>query len=280
MSSIDRLLKGSIDMHVHAAPDPLIERRLDAWQLALQAKEAGMKEVVLKSHNYPTAPLANILNQIVYDDLIIGSLCLNEENGGLNPRAVEVSAKLGAKIIWMPTFSSIVDKKKKGENGGIYILNKDNRLVPEMKPILEIIKSYDLILATGHISLAEIFIVTDEARRMGIKVVITHPLTKSFGSPLTIEQQQALVAKGAFIEHCFVVTMPFFECLDPMQIVKAITEVGMERCVLSTDFGQVYNPVPVEGMRMMIAAMLKCGLSEREVELLIKINPAQLLDLS
>lgn len=280
MSSIDQLLKGAIDFHVHAAPD-IRERRLDALQLARQAEQAGMKAVVLKSHCYPTAPLAYIVNQIVPGILVIGSLCLNKENGGLNPEAVEVSAKLGAKVIWMPTFSSVVDKKRKGESGGIYILDKDNQLVPEMKPILEIIESNHLLLATGHISSAEIFTLTDEARRMGIRVVITHPLTETAGCPLTTEQQQALVAKGAFIEHCFNPTMPLHaQRLDPMQIVKAVREVGVEHCILSTDFGQPYNPAPVEGVRMMIAAMLQCGLNEREVELLVKVNPAQLLDLT
>lgn len=279
MSSIDQLLKGAIDMHVHAAPD-IRERRLDALQLARQAEQAGMKAVVLKSHCYPTAPLAYIVNQIVPGILVIGSLCLNKENGGLNPEAVEVSAKLGAKVIWMPTTSSVPDKKREGESGGIYILDKDNQLVPEMKPILEIIEGNHLLLATGHISPAEIFTLTDEARRMGIRVVITHPLTTTAGSPLTIEQQQALVAKGAFIEHCFLPTMPLSARLDPMEIVKAVREVGVEHCVLSTDFGQAHNPAPVEGVRMMIAAMLQYGLNEREVELLVKVNPAQLLDLT
>ena len=39
MSNIDQLLHGSIDMHVHAGPDSLIERRLDALQVAEQARE-------------------------------------------------------------------------------------------------------------------------------------------------------------------------------------------------------------------------------------------------
>ena len=43
--------------------------------------------------------------------------------------------------------------------------------------------------------------------------------------------------------------------------------------------GQNYNPAPAEGMRMMIGYMLKYWLSEKEIELMIKTNPAKLLGL-
>ena len=279
MSIIDQLLKGSIDMHVHAAPDPMGARRLDAMQLALQAKEAGMSAVVFKSHHYPTAPVAQIVNQVVQGVLLIGSLTLNRENGGLNPIAVEASAKLGAKVIWMPTINSTVDLRRRGKEEVVCILNEEGKLAPQMKPILEIIESNNLVLATGHISLAEILALADETQRMGIKLVVTHPLTHSFGNSLTIEQQQALVARGAYIEHCFNVCMPLFERLDPKIIAEAIKTVGSEHCILSTDLGQVGNPSPVEGVRMMIAAMLKCGLNRQEVELLVSTNPSHLLSL-
>ena len=44
MSVIDKLFQGSIDMHAHYAPDPTVERRLNALQAAHQAQEAGMKK--------------------------------------------------------------------------------------------------------------------------------------------------------------------------------------------------------------------------------------------
>jgi hypothetical protein len=58
MDAIDRLMYGSTDMHVHTAPDPHIERSVDAPQAAAQAEAAGMRAIVLKSHDYPTTPLA------------------------------------------------------------------------------------------------------------------------------------------------------------------------------------------------------------------------------
>jgi len=277
-------MKGALDFHVHAAPDPFRERRLDALDLAMQAKEAGMKAIVLKCHHYCTAPLAYTVNRIVPDFRLIGSLALNKGVGGLSPEVVEVAARLGAKVIWMPTFSSVVDTERRANKSsserGISLIEQDGKLVSPMAPILEIIRDNNIVLATAHISIPEIYAITTEARRRQIKVTITHPLTEGFGSTLTIEQQKELVNKGAYIEHCFVACMPSSPGrLDPAVMVKHIKAVGVEHCILSSDFGQAINPSPPEGFRMMLAHMHKFGLSEKELEILVKINPAKLLDL-
>ena len=281
MSIIEKLLQGSIDMHVHHGPDARIERRLDALQIALQAKEAGMRAVVLKNHDYPTAPLAYMANQIVQDTTIVGSICLNFEVGGLNAHAVAASAKLGAKVVWMPTFDSANDMREKGlTEEGITIFDGEGKLLPVVEEILDIIKNYQMVLATGHLSVSEAFALVDKARRKEIsKIVVTHPLLETLGACLSLEEQRRMVEKGAFIEHCFAITMPLEERLDPVKITEAVREVGAEHCIMSTDFGQDFNPAPAEGMRMMIATMLKCGLTEKEIELMVKVNPAKLLDL-
>ncbi len=279
MDAIEKILKGSIDMHIHAGPDPRVERKLDALQAAFQAREAGMRAIVLKSHEYPTSPLAHVVSQVVPGINVFGSISLDFEAGGLNPRALEASAKLGAKVVWMPTLCSANDMRKKGLQGGIAIIDGDGRLLPVINDILDIIKNYRMVLATGHISVAESFALVDEARRQGLtKIVITHPLLEEVGAHLSIEEQRRMADKGDFIEHCFADTM-LMNRLDPMKIAEAAKAVGAGRCIMTTDLGQVFNPPPVEGMRMMIAAMLKCGLSEDEIELMIKANPANLLDL-
>jgi imidazolonepropionase-like amidohydrolase len=62
-------------------------------------------------------------------------------------------------------------------------------------------------------------------------------------------------------------------------LVRAIRNVGAEHCIIGTDLGQAFNPTPAEGMRMFIALLLKNGISEREIELMAKVNPAKLLGL-
>jgi len=75
MSKADKLLQGSIDMHVHAGPDVFIERRMDALQVARLAREYGMRGIVFKSHSYLTAPMSYIVNQAVPEISTFGSLC-------------------------------------------------------------------------------------------------------------------------------------------------------------------------------------------------------------
>jgi hypothetical protein len=282
LSTIRKLLRGSIDMHLHHGPDPRVERSVDALQVARQAQEAGMRAIVLKSHEHPTAPVAYILSQVVSDITIFGSICLDLEVGGLNIYALEASAKLGAKVVWMPTFTSANDMKINGRgDGGISVLDTNGKLLPVVDEILDIVKNYQMVLATGHISAPETFALVERAMKKGVSnIVITHPLWPRGGARLGLPEQQRMVEEGAFIEHCFANTMPFPDRLDPMRIVEAVRVVGAEHCIISTDFGQSYNPAPAEGMRMAIATMLKYGLSEREVELMVKVNPATLLGLS
>ncbi len=157
---------------------------MGALQIALQAKEVGMRGIVLKSHDYPTAPVAHTVNQVVHDNAVLGSISLDLEVGGLNTHALEASAKIGAKVVWMPTFTSANDMRETGrdEKEGITILDAEGKLLPSVKNILDIVKSYRMVLATGHISVAEAFALVDEARRKGLpKVVITHPLLERLG---------------------------------------------------------------------------------------------------
>ena len=58
---IDDLVRGSIDMHCHHAPDAMIEERMDALETVKKAREMGMRAVVLKSTYFPTTPMADII---------------------------------------------------------------------------------------------------------------------------------------------------------------------------------------------------------------------------
>jgi len=287
IGGIDDILCGSIDMHVHHGPDSLLERRLDALETAKQAREFGMRGIVLKSHDYPTAALAYLVNQLVPEVSTFGSLCLDYESGGLNTFTVETSAKLGARVVWMPTFSAVNSRSKAADLLGIKLpgegipILRGGKLAPEVTDILHIIKDYDIILASGHLSPEEIFALVKEAKRIGLlKVIITHPLERGVVEEfLDMEAQQQLANEGAFIEHCFLSLMPTGGKLDPSQMVAAIRAVGAEHCIMSTDFGQIYHPPVPEGMRMFIGTMLRYGLTQAEIELMVKVNPTQLLGL-
>lgn len=284
---IDKLVRGSIDMHMHPGPaaGPC---RVDAIEAARQAQQAGMKAIVLKSHSYTAAAIAMMVNQLVPGIHVFGSVCLDFEIGGLNIHALENGAMMGAKVVWMPTFSSANSINMMRAQGlplrgeGISIIDNGGKLVPQMDAVLSTIKRHDMILATGHISPRETFALVKEAQRIGIKkIVLTHPTDKEFlEQVLTIEELQQLVKTGVFAEFTLVGMLPNEFCHNPAEIVRTIKSIGAEHCIISTDLGQPLNPPPAEGMRILIATLFHHGLKPEEIEQMAKVNPASLLGLN
>ena len=67
--------------------------------------------------------------------------------------------------------------------------------------------------------------------------------------------------------------MPAYGYYTGEQVAAAVRAAGPSASILSTDFGQAHNPVPAEGLRMFIAAMLRAGFSPNEVAQMAKHNP-------
>ena len=284
---IDDLVRGSIDMHCHHSPAIIIPGRMDALETTKWARQMGMRALVLKSSYFPTAPLADIINQLVPEVKVFGAICLDYEIGGLNIQALETSAKMGVKMVWMPTHSSLNSRanmrKLPGaslEGDGFSILDAENKLVPEIGKILELVKKYDMILANGHISPRETFTLFEAALAMGIKkLVVTHGLWTNGMVRFTLDELKQLGQMGAYIEHCYVGFLPTDFRNDPKPMVEAIRYIGAEHCIMGSDLGQYYNPSPAEGMRMFIALLYKNGITAQEIELMAKTNSAKLLDM-
>ena len=118
---MENVMQGIIDMHIHAAPD-VRARKLDDLELMEASVQRGVRAIVLKSHNVPTADRAYLVNRVAaekYPDVkftAFGGLCLNHPVGGLNPDAVETSLKLGAKVIWLPTNTAENHYRKNGKD--------------------------------------------------------------------------------------------------------------------------------------------------------------------
>lgn len=283
-------LRDVIDIHIHIGPDAVRPRRVDALDAAKMAEAAGMKAIVLKNKQYVTAPLAKLAEKLVPGIRVFGGICLDKEVGGLNPDAVSLAAGLGTKIVWMPTETASNDLKKsrkplmkrnfKKNMRGIGVCDANGRLLPEVDDILDIIKASDMILGTGHLSTDEILLLIGRARERGVKkIIVNHPLTISFGPTAPIAKQKEMSKMGAFIEHTFVACMPAHDRLDPGSIREAIQEIGADKTIISSDFGQSHNPFPVEGMRMAIETLKGLGVSSKDMDLMTKENPAKLLGL-
>jgi hypothetical protein len=83
-------LRGVIELHVHAGPD-VRPRKMDALTLARAAKAAGMRALLLKSHDTITADLAQMVEAAVGGIRVFGAVTLNEAVGGFNPAAARAA---------------------------------------------------------------------------------------------------------------------------------------------------------------------------------------------
>jgi hypothetical protein len=110
------------------------------------------------------------------------------------------------------------------------------------------------------------------------KIIITHPESSLIRMP--VETQQEINAPGVFFERCFVDTTPLMNFGTTIEEIGGhIRAVGFDSTFVSTDFGQVANPSPVEGMNNYLASLRALGFTESEISKMACLNPAFLMDL-
>ena len=282
------LLRGAVDLHVHTAPD-VFPRKLNDLEAAAQAQEAGLRGVVLKNHFFPTMDRA-AMGEAQTAFHLMGSITLNKTLGGLNPYAVEVAAKAGARVVWMPTIHSFSTVQRPdvvamfqtvirpGEQG--LSLTHDNRLESHVLEVLEAIRDADVVLATGHIRPSEIIALVQEAVNMGLqRIVLTHPLSSLVGMTLTEITELTHLSPAVYVEFtCFDCCPHIKNPMTKEQVAGYITHIGCEHVVITSDGGQTYNPYPMEMLADMLMA-LKQHFRADEIHRMVAENPAYLVRL-
>jgi hypothetical protein len=171
---------GMTDLHAHASPS-LLPRHGDDAQTVAAERELGFSTIVLKSHEGSTVERAAIAGPGVY-----GGVVLNSAIGGANPDAVEVAARLGGRVVWMPTVSSRTHKAgayspelsvHRGFELAPVDVVDDGALRAEWHDVLDVIAARDLLLASGHLSADETVVLFREARRHGVRrLMVNHPM--------------------------------------------------------------------------------------------------------
>ena len=133
-----------------------------------------------------------------------------------------------------------------------------------------------MVVATGHLKPNDIFTLLDMAKSLGIwRIIVNHPLTKVVGASL---DEQVEMSAYAYLEHCFVACMEGHDNLRSSIIKDSIKKIGAKRCLMATDFGQLHNPSPVNGMKMFINSMVLEGISIDEINLMCRDNPYKLIN--
>ena len=260
-------------MHVHSNPD-IRHRAYDDFELMEAAIRVGARAIVIKTHQGTTvdrAYLCNRHNEIIHhgdnDFTMFGSVTLNRQMGGLNAAAVESGLKLGAKVIWLPTQSARNNlEKQKGDLSKAVEVIRDGKIVPELQDIFQLIKDFDVVLGTGHLSPEEIFRVVEAARNAGVrKIVVTHPEWWMVG--MSLEDQVRLVQDyDIILEHCFAQPMGGGKYKSNLPLnLEAIQACGYKNVMVSTDGGQVENPFWEAALEQYIQYLADHGISEEQI---------------
>lgn len=317
----DDMLVGAIDSHVHAGPvlssNP---GHLDPIEAALDARAAGMRSIVYYSVFGEASGVAWMANRHVPGVKTFGGYLMNSGDGGMNPRAVKTALFMegGCRFISFGShctyyqasrectlvdgklvpLSEVYPKFRDEELSRAIRIPLSDPIPSELDEILSMIaEKPEVYLNTGHVSVEEAFRILDLAERYGIKkVLIAHPVR----GQMTIEQQKAAAARGAWLEGCLVdwyapaiakthyyVEKEYMDLngCQPHMVqgatvwMNTIREVGPEHFVLGTDYGVRGLPTPSEGMRVLITGLLDSEFTPAEVRKMTSTNPAKLIGL-
>jgi hypothetical protein len=294
----DDLLVGALDLHAHGYPEFTLRRRPRVTNLewAEAAAAAEMRGFVIKSHFFPTMAAAVSLQELHPELEIFGSITLNPTAGGLNATNVEIAAQMGARIAWFPTWSAKQDPPKHSitlermvpylttlsaeraqREDALSIVDADGALTADARAVVEVCSTYGVTVASGHLPSEHSLLLAEAARQAGARFILTHPCSGSVAA--TIEHQQRIAELGGYIEHVFIGCMPMHQRTDPRVIAEAIRAVGPDRCIMSSDAGEAWNPPAPEVLRMFIASMLDLGIDADDIHRMTHENPALALGL-
>ena len=295
-------IEGAVDLHVHTGPSVIV-RAFNDVETAHKAAEAGMQAIVLKDHFECTSGRAWHTSRQVPEIKVFAGIVLNRYVGGVNPIAVETALLKEAKQIWMPTVDSSHHAQEYGTTStyqvqgvghgaampkpssrmqqakGISIL-KDNDLTGEAKDVVNLVAEYDVILATGHISKKEVFILAKYAKATNFeKVLITHP-DFDILSEFDLQDLKNLVENyGTFVEFT-AATVFNPDCSMTIEKVKEWMEVlGPDNCVISSDSGAPFSPMMPEVLRIYGQELYQVGVSKENLRKMMVDNPKRLLGL-
>jgi hypothetical protein len=278
------LVRGAYDVHIHVAPD-VMRRRIDDVTLAERFAAVGMAGFVLKSHYVPTAERAEVVRRARPDIGALGAITLNASVGGMNPIAVEIAGRGGAKVVWLPTVDSANQRhchavEPEGATPPMWaqlqddlreagmaadpvdVLAPDGSVNERTRQVLRVMAKHDMALATGHLHQDESALVIDAAVQEGVhRIVVTHPEFTS--QRIGAERQRDLAAKGALLERCF--TTPYTGKVEWDLWFDNIRAARPENSVLSSDLGQPFNPPVEDGLALCADRLLAAGFSDEEI---------------
>lgn len=282
----NELLQRAIDCHIHGYPD-FVHRSQDMIQIAVDASKAGMRALAFKDHWNISCNAAYLAQRHIDYLGEKGDLQHRVEvyGGagtchGMNPEYIRVALQYpNFKMIWFPTFTSLGFWRGAGhpEKGGVRLVNEDGEVLPEVVEIMRMAVEKKAGIGFGHTDFNELLPLAKKAKELGVRATLDHPLLEL--NKLLLDEMKELADLGVYVgTYCQPMIPSLYQPVaDPMETIRTIKEIGPERCIIGSDFGQVLHMDTIDGMRVFIRALLGCGIRPEEIAVMLKDNPARLM---
>jgi len=282
----NELLQGAIDCHIHAYPD-FVHRSQDMIQIAVDASKAGMRALAFKDHWNVSANAAYLVQRHIDYLIEKGELTHRVEiyGGagtchGMRPEYIRVALEYpNFKMIWFPTFTSLGFWRGAGqpEKGGVRLVGEDGQVLPEVVEIMRMAVEKKVGIGFGHTDFKELLPLARKAKELGVRATLDHPLLEL--NKLLLDEMKELADLGIYVgTYCQPMIPSLYQPVaDPMETVRTIKEIGPERCIVGSDFGQVLHMDAIDGMRVFIRALLGYGITPAQIKVMLKDNPAKLM---
>ena len=150
-------------------------------------------------------------------------------------------------------------------------------MLPEVVEIMKLAVDNKVGIGFGHTDFLELLPLAKKAKELGVRATLDHPLLEL--NKLLLDEMKELADLGVFVgTYCQPMIPSLYQPIaDPMETVKTIAEIGPERCIIGSDFGQVLHLNAVDGMRVFIRALLGFGITKDQISIMLKENPAKLM---
>ena len=280
--AVDGILRGALDVHIHANPCTLLLRIQDVADVAIEASRAGMVAVCHKDRHHSTVGTAMMAQRHIDYLFEKGEIPTRVACYGGVPSTFTLDPKYIETALAFPTFKMLWLNSVNGE----VLIDGNGRVKPEAVAWIELAKEHRLGITLGSPSQSKkyegideyvgIMPVVEKIAELSARCVLDHPLAHF--TPQEIQKMTA--ADGIYAGIFGYPTLPDVmkaPVMDPRATQRLIELIGPERCIIASDEGQLLAPTAVETLRILVRLMLCYGLSPEQIRLMLVNNSRRLL---
>jgi hypothetical protein len=149
-------------------------------------------------------------------------------------------------------------------------VSRAGTLLPEVLEVIALVAQHDLTLATGHVTPEETLQILKAAKAAGVKrLIVTHPLLDPQFTWMSIEQLKEAANLGAITA----------EGEPKRRALVALKAIGASHFIVGSDAGLAGRANHTDTLARAAKSLRAAGVSDADLTLMFKDNPAYLVKL-